>query len=130
MQRSAVFTFLLVLAATAGTGGGQEGPKKPRMDVRAYPRIALGPTNVLVTAELQGGHDVEDFYCPRLVWEWGDGDRSVQESDCPPFEPGVVMQRRFSARHSYYRRGHYTVTISLLRASRTMAVANTTVDLR
>ena len=52
-------------------------PKKPRLDLRATPRMAFSPVNVFLTAELTGGDDVEDYHCPELEWDWDDGGKST-----------------------------------------------------
>ena len=57
--------------------------KKPKLDLRATPRMAFSPVNVLLVAELTGGDDVEEYYCPELEWDWDDGGKSVHEADCP-----------------------------------------------
>jgi phage baseplate assembly protein gpV len=97
--------------------------KRPRLDLRASPRMAFSPVSVLVMAELVGGGEHEDYYCPGLEWDWGDGNRSARESDCAPFEDGASLERRFSARHAYHSAGNYSVTLTLRRARRTVAVA-------
>jgi hypothetical protein len=103
--------------------GASGNAKKPRLGLRASPRSAFPPVSVLVVAELVGGFDHEDYYCPGLEWDWGDGNRSAQESDCDPYVEGVEMERRFSARHAYRSAGNYQVTLTLRRADRTVAVA-------
>ncbi len=97
--------------------------KKPRLDLRASPRMAFPPVSVLLMAELVGGDEQEDYYCPGLEWDWGDGTHSAHESDCEPFAPGATLERRFSARHAYRAPGNYNVRLTLRRASRTVAVA-------
>jgi hypothetical protein len=74
--------------------------------------------------ELKGGQDVEDFYCPGLEWDWGDGTHSAYESDCAPFEEGTTLDRFFSARHAFRAPGAYNVRLTLRRATRTIAVAS------
>jgi hypothetical protein len=81
-------------------------------------------------AELVGGDEHEDYYCPALEWDWGDGNRSAQESDCEPFGPNATLERRFSARHSYHVAGNYNVRLTLRRADRTVAVATVPVLVR
>jgi hypothetical protein len=85
--------------------------------------MAFSPASVLVVAELRGGEDHEDFYCPELEWDWGDGTRSAHEADCAPYEPGAALERRFSARHAYHVPGSYRVKLTLRRASRPVAAA-------
>jgi len=110
--------------AVAGDGGK---PKKPRLDLRATPRMAFSPVEVLLTGQLKGGSDLEEFYCPGLEWDWGDGTHSAQESDCDPFETGTPLERFFSARHAYRSPGSYNVRLTLRRATRTVAVASVAV---
>lgn len=128
MRRGVAVLALAALAflgmADAGEAGGA---KKPRLGLRATPRMAFFPASVLVAAQLVGGTDLEDYYCPGLEWDWGDGSRSFREGDCPPYEAGASIERFFSARHDYRQPGGYTVRLSLRQASRTVAVASVAV---
>src|SRR4030095_15587788 len=91
----------LVLLALAAPAVAAEKPARPRLDLRATPRMAFSPTVVNVNAEL-AGDEVEDFYCPELEWDWDDGARSVRGSDCPPYQAGTSdFERFFSADHVY-----------------------------
>jgi hypothetical protein len=126
-----VWLFFAVSAlALPATAGDQGRARKPRLELRATPRMAFSPVMVFATAELRGGDTAEEFYCPALEWEWDDGGKSSQEADCPPFEPGVEMERRFSAEHAYRTPGVYTVTVRLKRSDRSIAAATTTVHVR
>ena len=58
-----------------------------------------------------------------------DGARSIHEADCPPFEPGTSLDRRFTAEHVYRNSGEYRVRVTLRHASRLLAVASVTVGL-
>jgi hypothetical protein len=107
--------------ALAGDGGK---PRKPQLDLRATPRMAFSPVEILVTGQLKGGADLEEFYCPGLEWDWGDGTHSAHESDCDPFETGTTLERFFSARHAFREPGAYNVRLTLRRATRTVAVAS------
>jgi len=117
---AAVAVLFVAGLTTAGEG---VRPKKPRLDLRASPRVAFSPVEVLAIAELKGGQDVEEFYCPGLEWDWGDGSRSAHESDCSPFEAGTTLDRFFTARHAFRAPGAYSVRLTLRRADRTVAVA-------
>ena len=121
--RSVLAVLVLALAAPA-PAGTPDRVRKPRLDLRASPRFSFTPANVLATAQLNGGDDCEEFYCPAIVWDWDDGGRSAHEADCPPFQPGTPMERRFSAAHDYVRPGTYNVTVRMLRAHRSLAVAS------
>jgi hypothetical protein len=101
----------------------REGEQKPHLDLRASPRVAFSPVEIFAVGELKGGHDTEEFYCPGLVWDWGDGTRSAQESDCSPYQNGAQLERFFSARHAFRAPGAYAVRLFLIRAGRTLTMA-------
>ena len=122
--------LILLLMTAASTGADGARLRKPRLDVRATPRVAFSPAYVLLTAELVGGDEIEDYYCPGLEWNWGDGNRSLHESDCPPFEPGREFERRFTAQHGYRQAGDYEIKVTLRRANRSVAVASARVNVR
>jgi hypothetical protein len=135
MRRMTLATAALLtavsLAAPLGATPQPPKPKKPRLDLRASPRFAFSPVNIFLTAELQGGEDVEAFYCPELEWDWDDGGKSVHEADCAPFEPGVSkIERRFTADHEYRNAGVYTVKVTMRRNNNQIAVANVRVTVR
>ena len=113
----AVLALALALAVApvaAAADGGKGG--RPQLGLRATPRVAFSPVEVLVTAQLKGGADLEEFYCPGLEWDWGDGTRSESETDCEPYEAGKSeIKRRYSAQHTYNQAGRYRVMLRLKR---------------
>jgi hypothetical protein len=128
-----VISTALLLAAPFGpeAGAGEGEPKKPGLELRVNPRMGFSPINALFTLELEGGDDHEDYYCPELEWEWGDGSRSVTESDCDPFVAGETrIDRRYTNRHEFKQSGNYNVTVRLKRADRTVAKVSTTLTVR
>jgi len=129
-MRRLVAGLILVLAFAGSTGAESGRLRKPRLDLRATPRMAFSPVNVFLTAELVGGDELEEYYCPALEWNWGDGAKSVRESDCPPFQPGSEFVRRFSAEHGYRRAGDYEITVTLRRANKSLAAASARVAVR
>ena len=120
---------LLALAAVSYSGPARAGDAsaepRPHLDLRATPRVAFSPVEVFLMGELKGGQDSEEFYCPGLVWDWGDGSRSAHESDCTPYQDGAHLDRLFSARHAYRAPGAYSVRLFLIRAGRTITMAMT-----
>jgi len=125
--------FLVLLFAPALTPWGStddEKGDKPGLHLRATPRFAFSPAHVLFTAELKGGDDVEEYYCPEIEWEWGDGGRSVQESDCDPWKPGTSIERRYTGRHEYPRAGIYRVQVSLSRSGKKIATQTLDITVR
>src|SRR5262249_1667923 len=102
-----------LLAADAPKAEGTK-EHKPHLDLRSSPRMGFSPVHVLVTAELIGGDDVEEYHCPEVEFEWDDGGKSQHEADCSPFEAGVTkIQRRFTAEHDYNRAGTYRVKATM-----------------
>jgi hypothetical protein len=131
MRSTGILGFILVLAtATSGLSADQQRPKKPRLDLRASPRMAFSPVNVLLTAELHGGDDAEEFHCPEVEWDWDDGGKSVHQEDCAPLETGAPLERRFTANHAYRQAGTYNVKVTMRRADHSLAVASATVTVR
>jgi hypothetical protein len=130
MKRFAVLSLVFAVAAGPALAGGAK-PKKPRLDLRASPRMSFSPAHILLTAELMGGDDVEEFHCPELEWEWDDGGKSVQEADCKPFEAGVTkIERRFTAEHDFRTAGIYSVKVTMRKAARTIATTSVRVTVR
>ncbi len=130
MRRHFGLSLVVALAFSApGTGAAREAEHardtlaRPRLELRATPPTAFSPANVMVIGKLIGGDDLEDFYCPALEWDWGDGSRSMREGDCPPFDDETQMARLFSVMHRYQAAGDFSVRLTLRRAGRTVASA-------
>jgi len=132
-MRLVTASVVILVAALAAAAPAADEPKlkKPKLDVRATPRMAFSPVNVLLTAELTGGDDVEEFYCPEIEWEWDDGGKSVHEADCPEYQAGVSkIERRFTATHDYRKAGAYNVKITMRRANKTLAQTTIKITVR
>ena len=119
---------LLLAAAMGFTASAQKPDKdakdnpdsrKPQLKLKAQPVIAMAPARIVLTAELVGGaNDFEDFYCPTIEWEWGDGTRSESSADCTPYEPGKSeIRRRFTVEHVFKRPDNYRVYFHLSHAT-------------
>jgi hypothetical protein len=122
LKKTAALLAVLSVATPTLGGGEQEKPdkkgKRPGLEIRATPRFAFSPANVMLTAELKGGDDVEELYCPEIEWEFGDGDKSVQEADCEPWTDETKLERRFTVRHVFKRAGAYLVRVTLRKSGR------------
>jgi PKD repeat protein len=131
-MRRTLFAALSALSLVApGLSAEKEDGKKPRLELRSSPRFGFSPINVLFTAELKGGDDVEELYCPEVEWDWDDGGKSVREADCEPFEPGVTkIDRRFTAYHEYRRAGVYNVSVTLSRSGNKLKKTNVRVTVQ
>lgn len=130
MPRASLAVLLVLAFASSGSAGDEHKAKKPGLELRAAPRFAFSPVNVFFTAELVGGEDVEEFYCPEVEWEWGDGGKSVNEGDCDPLEQGGKIERRFTAEHEYKRAGNYAIKVTLRRAGRSLVTQTVRVTVR
>lgn len=128
--RQALLILIAAALATGATAGGPKG-KKPALEIRPAPRFGFSPMHVLFTAELKGGDDVEDYYCPELEWRWDDGGKSLKEADCPAFEAGVTkIERRFTNEHDFKDSGVYTIELTLRKADRLIARQTVSVTVR
>ena len=130
----AVLALLVALAlATPGVAGaddkGKKG-KKPGLHLRATPRFSFSPATILFTAELKGGDDVEEVYCPEVEWEWGDGGKSVQEADCDPWTPTTKIERRFTAHHVFQFAGLYRTRVTLRKSGKNILSQTMQVTIR
>jgi hypothetical protein len=107
-----------------------EKAKKPALSVRPAPRFGFSPMSVFFTADLQGGDESEEWYCPEIEWEWDDGGKSVKEADCPPWEQGATVERRFTSEHVFRSAGRYNVRVRLLRNGKAFLAQNVEVTVR
>ncbi len=126
-----------VVAVVAGLVGAvladEAQPKKlkrPNFDLRVSPRFSFSPAELMFTAELKGGDDTEEYYCPEIEWEWGDGGKSVQEADCDPWKPDTKIERRFVSRHVFVESGIYETSVTLRKAGREIATRAIEVTVR
>jgi hypothetical protein len=99
--------------------------KKPRLDLRVMPRQGPPTTEFLFVAELKGGPDSEDFYCPTLEWDFGGGDTSSHEPECPPFLQGVTaIERRFSVSRMITVEGERKARVVLRKGEKVLGQAS------
>jgi hypothetical protein len=107
-------------------------PKRPQMRLKAQPVVSITPARVVLTAELTGGdNDFEEYYCPTIEWDWGDGTTSESSADCPPHEPGKSeIRRRFTVEHVFRRPGNFRVAFRLKRHDKAVGSATTQIQVR
>jgi hypothetical protein len=135
----------LVVAITAGlmligqAGRAQNDDKNDKakkkgvtLVLKANPSISFSPAKIFVSAELKGGSsDTDEFYCPGLEWDWGDGTKSESSNDCPPYEAGKsTIELRWSASHTFQTADSYRVQLRLLRGSKTIVGGNVSVQVK
>jgi len=104
---------------------------RPKLSLKAQPLISMAPSRVVLTAELSGGaNDTEEYYCPSVEWDWGDGTQSESSADCPPYEAGKSeIRRRYTVEH-VFRAGAYRVTLRLKQHDRVAAAATVNIQVR
>jgi hypothetical protein len=131
---AALFAVTLLAGAIAPLSGAdrQEEKKKPSLSLKATPPISFSPAKVRVAAEVRGGaDDYQDFYCPTIEWEWGDGTISENTQDCDPYEAGKsTIRRRFSAEHTFRMAGNFKVVFKLKQKTKTIAATSVNVQVR
>ena len=105
--------------------------RRPTLKLKAQPTISMAPSRVVLTAELVGGaNDYEEYYCPTVEWDWGDGTHSESTLDCQPFEPGKSeIKRRFTVEH-VFRTGAYKVMFRLKRRDKPIVAATVSIQVR
>ena len=115
---------------------------KPKLTVKANPVMAFSPARIVASGELSGGaNDDQQYYCPSIEWEWGDGTKSQEEADCEPFEVGKSeIKRHFVAEHTYrieeqtttgppdYR--DFRIQLRLKKAGKVVTSGSTTVKIK
>jgi hypothetical protein len=130
-------TCLLLSMVVAAEGQKQDAKdrdaetRRPKVTLKAQPVVSMSPARVVLTAELQGGaNDYEDFYCPSVEWDWGDGTHSESTIDCAPYEAGKSeIKRRWTVEH-VFRAGAYKVLFRLKRRDRSLATAAVNIQVR
>jgi hypothetical protein len=127
-------TALALLSATvfAQKPDDKSKDKPPTLTVRSSPAVVFAPGRVVVTAEFKGGpDDYEDYYCPKIEWDWADGSTSTAEYDCDPYQAGKSqIRRRYTQDHTYREPGSYEVTFRLKQGSKVVVAGRVTVDVR
>ena len=132
---AAGLTYAGSVHASSEPGGGGEAAdkgKKPSISLRTSPQTGFSPLRVVATAELRGGDNhYEDFYCPVIEWEWGDGTRSEQRVDCDPYEAGKSeVRRRYTIERQFPTAGEYRVVFRMKQNNRIVGSAQTLLRVR
>jgi hypothetical protein len=91
--------------------------KRPKVTLKAAPLVG-------------GANDYEDFYCPTVEWDWGDGTQSESTTDCDPYQAGKTeIKRRFTVEH-VFRAGNYRVAFRMKRRNRPIVAATANIQVR
>ena len=105
--------------------------KHPSLKLTARPPIGMSPARVVLTVDVNGGpNDAEDYYCPTIEWDWGDGTTSESTSDCDPYQPGKSeIRRRYTIDH-IFRAGNFKVAFRLKKRDKMVASATVLIEIR
>lgn len=143
MSRSLATTAFCAVTILLGTNVSMPGqsidkdnedkkePKRPSLSLKASPGTGMVPVRVAATAEFKGGDDdFQDYYCPSIEWNWGDGTVSEEAKDCEPYEAGVSqIRRRFTQSHTYKRAGAFRIVFRLKNRNKVLTSQTTIVRL-
>ena len=127
----AICVVLSIGASGKESNRDQKDNGKASLSLRATPMMAFAPVRITLAAQLKGAaSDTEDFYCPTVEWDWGDGTISESSSDCEPFQLNKSeIQKSFMTQHVYKTGGQYEVRLLLKKADRVVAVASTSLNI-
>jgi hypothetical protein len=97
-----------------------QGKGRPKASLRVNPSLIFVPQRIVATAEItEGADDYQEYYCPRIEWDWGDETKSESAEDCDPYEPGVSkIRRRYTTDHTYREPGIYNVIFRMQQGSK------------
>jgi hypothetical protein len=107
-------------------------PRRPSLSLKAAPGTGMVPIRVSATAEFKGGDDdFQEYYCPTVIWDWGDDTTSESTVDCEPYEAGKSeIRRRFTIEHVFRRSGTYRVYFRLKQRDKPVGAATVNVHVQ
>lgn len=122
----------LFVPVPIGTQTSDTKDRKPALTLKASPAVGFAPLRIFLSAELKGGpNDYEEYYCPTVEWDWGDGTRSESTTDCEPYRAGKSeIKRRYAVEHMYRLAGIFNVQIRLKRKEKVLVAAGTTLRIQ
>ena len=132
-----MFALLIVLAiatVTSGVSGAQRGgdDRKPSLSLKANPPVGFSPLRVRLVVDVRNGSDdYQEYYCPGVQWDWGDGTVSENSEDCDPYQAGKSqIRRRYSVEHVFRQAGTYQVFFRLKQRDRVISAISANVEVR
>jgi hypothetical protein len=110
-------------------------PAKPKVELKANPSFAMlgiGPrasATVRFRLTVKDGGD-ENFYCPRIEWEWEDETKATEESDCPPFESAQKEdhERTWTKSHQFWEPGNHVIRARLYKGDKLIRTLDAKVE--
>jgi len=129
-----LLAVLVVAFATSNALGAQRSgdDKKPSLSLKATPPVGFSPLKVRLVVDVKGGSDdYEEFYCPSIEWDWGDGTVSRNSEDCDPFQSGKsTIKRRYSIEHVFRQPDTFQVFFRLKQRDRVIAATSANIQVR
>jgi len=129
-----LLAVLIVALATSNALGAQRSgdDKKPSLSLKATPPVGFSPLKVRLVVDVKGGSDdYEEFYCPSIEWDWGDGTVSKNSEDCDPFQSGKsTIKRRYSIEHVFRQPDTFQVFFRLKQRDRVIAATSANIQVR
>jgi hypothetical protein len=129
-----LLAVLVVALATVSASSAQRSgdDKKPSLSLKATPPVGFSPLKVRLVVDVKGGSDdYEEFYCPSIEWDWGDGTVSRNSEDCDPFQSGKsTIKRRYSIEHVFRQPDTFQVFFRLKQRDRVIAATSANVQVR
>ena len=129
-----LLAVLVVALATGNASGAQRSgdDKKPSLSLKATPPVGFSPLRVRLVVDVSGGSDnYEEFYCPSIEWDWGDGTVSGNSEDCDPYQSGKsTIKRRYSIEHVFRQPGTFQVFFRLKQRDRVIAASSSNIQVR
>ena len=100
-------------------------PAKPKVELKANPQFAMlgvGPrafATIRFRLSVKDGGD-ENYYCPRIEWEWEDDTIATEESDCPPFESAEKEdhERTWTKSRQFWEPGNHLIKAKLYKGDK------------
>ena len=129
-----LLAVLVVALATGNASGAQRSgdDKKPSLSLKATPPVGFSPLKVRLVVDVKGGSDdYEEFYCPSIEWDWGDGTVSRNSEDCDPYQTGKsTIKRRYSIEHVFRQPDTFQVFFRLKQRDRVIAATSANIQVR
>jgi len=119
-----------MIAALAVLALAAAAPKVDLRPIKTFSTLIIGHCSVDVVLKLAiEDHNVEDYYCPRVEWEWEDGTRSTEEADCEPFESARPEDHRKTWTRSWGAKtaGTHVVKVRLYKGDKLVRIIQTQV---
>src|SRR5262245_47574990 len=135
--RRAVSALFVVLAVALASGSASSAQwagedRKPSLSLKANPPVGFSPLRVRLVVDVKNGaNDYQEYYCPAVQWDWGDGTVSENSEDCDPYQAGKSeIKRRYSVEHVFKQAGTYQVFFRLKQRDRVTAAISANVEVR